>query len=506
MSNAPSSSPVQVLPELPDELTRVQNQELRAFLENAVVPMHWVGRDGTILWANHAELDLLGYSPAEYIGHHVAEFHADPEVIQDILQRLCSDEELHGAPSRLKCKDGSIRDVRIFGNVLRRDGQVIHTRCFTIDATAETAAAETRERMAAIVENSDDAIVSKDLNGIVTSWNPAAERMFGYKAEEIIGKSITLIIPPELLTDETLIIGKVVRGERLRHFETVRVTKSGERLNISLTVSPLRDATGKIVGATKVARDVTDLKRAEQALRRAEKLAATGQLAATIAHEINNPMQSLTNLLSLLTFKSSLDETARQLCIQADDQLRRMAHITRQMLSFYRETATPVPLKVTEVLEEVLEILLPKMNSNRIRVERQYNISETIYAFPVEMRQLFVNLLDNAIAAVDSGGRIAVRVESARELRAPGRRGIRIVIADNGCGIPAHVRHRIYEPFITTKAERGTGLGLWVAKGIVVQHDGHIQVRSSTSPRHHGTVFSIFLPSETAQSTLGISA
>src|SRR5215471_15039686 len=134
-------------------------------------------------------------------------------------------------------------------------------------------------------------IASKDLNGIITSWNASAERMFGYKAEEIIGKSVITIIPPELHKDEDMILGKIRRGQRLEHFETVRVTKSGQRLEVSLTVSPIRDRAGKIIGAAKIVRDITERKLTEQALRRAEKLAATGQLAATIAHEINNPMQ-----------------------------------------------------------------------------------------------------------------------------------------------------------------------------------------------------------------------
>ena len=350
-------------------------------------------------------------------------------------------------------------------------------------------------KLAAIVESSDDGIVSKDLNGIVTSWNAAAERIFGYKAEEMIGHSILKLIPPELHKDEDMILGKIRRDERLEHFETVRMHKSGRRINVSITVSPVKDATGRVIGAAKIARDITGRIQTEQALRRTEKLAATGQLAASIAHEINNPMQALANLLSLISYKTSLDENTRNLCALADSELHRMAHITRQMLSFYRETAVPVPLKLTEVMEDVLDLYAQRLNSNGIKVERRYDLIAEVHAYPVEMRQLFANLIGNAIEAIEARGRIVIHLAAGREWRGS-RQGVRITIADNGSGIPADARGRIFEPFFTTKAERGTGLGLWVAGGIVGKHSGSIRVHTSTRKGRHGTVFSIFLPLE----------
>lgn len=350
-------------------------------------------------------------------------------------------------------------------------------------------------KLAAIVESSDDGIVSKDLKGIVTSWNAAAERIFGYKAEEMIGHSILKIIPPELHPDEDMILGKISRGERLDHFETVRMHKSGRRIHVSITVSPIRDAAGRVIGAAKIARDITERVNTEQALRRTEKLAATGQLAASIAHEINNPMQALANLLSLISYKTSLDENTRNLCALADSELHRMAHITRQMLSFYRETAVPVPLKLTEVMEDVLDLFAQRLNSNGIKVERRYDLIPEVHAYPVEMRQLFANLIGNAIEAMETRGRIVIHLAAGREW-AGSRRGVRITIADNGSGISPDARERIFEPFFTTKAERGTGLGLWVASGIVSKHSGSIRVHTSFGKSRHGTVFSIFLPLE----------
>lgn len=357
---------------------------------------------------------------------------------------------------------------------------------------------EAAYKLAAIVESSEDAIASKDLNGIVTSWNASAERVFGYKAEEIVGKSITLVIPPDLLKDEEMILAKIRRGERVEHFETVRVTKSGKRIDVSLTVSPVKDADGRVVGAAKIVRDVTEHKQTEEALRRAEKMAATGQLAASIAHEINNPMQALTNLLALIGYKTSLDDNTRQLVSLANAEVSRMSHIARQMLSFYRESVVPVPVKIVEVLEDVIALFAMRMRSNEIKLERRYEFTGEIYGFAVELRQLIANLITNAMEAVAERGRIYIHVRPWHEKMKPERQGVRVLIADDGPGINSELRPRIFDPFFTTKSEKGTGLGLWVVKGIVAKHEGSIRIRSSTAPGYSGTAFSIFLPSQAA--------
>ena len=179
---------------------RRRKQDLTDFIENAAVALHWVGEDGTILWANKAELQTLGYSRDEYIGRNITEFHADEAVIDEILRRLKNGEELHGVEARLRCRDGSIRHVSINSSVYREDGRFIHTRCVTLDITEQKRLAEVHERLAAIVRSSDDAIISKDLNGFIRSWNPGAQRMFGYTAEEIVGKHISTLAVPERST------------------------------------------------------------------------------------------------------------------------------------------------------------------------------------------------------------------------------------------------------------------------------------------------------------------
>jgi PAS domain S-box-containing protein len=242
-------------------------RELRDFFDNASVGLHWVGPDGIILRVNQTELNMLGYTHEEYIGRHIAEFHADPPVISDILQRLTAGETLRNVEARMRCKDGSLKHVLIDSNVLWEDGRFVHTRCFTRDVTELKTAEEARARLAAIVTSSADAIISKTLDGIILTWNAGAERLFGYSAAEVIGRPITLLIPPDRRHEEKMILERVRRGERIEHFETVRVHKDGRRIDISLTVSPVRDAGGRIIAASKVARDITPRKQAEAELK-----------------------------------------------------------------------------------------------------------------------------------------------------------------------------------------------------------------------------------------------
>lgn len=238
-------------------------QELSDFFENASVGMHWVGPDGTILRVNRCELEMLGYSSEEYVGRNIADFHADREVIADILERLSDREVLTNYEAQLRCKDGSIRDVLITSSVLWDGDRFVHTRCFTTDVTERRQGERAARLLASIVETSDDAIVSKDLNSIVTSWNKGAERLFGYAAREMIGKSITLLIPAGRHNEESQIIERVRRGLSVEQYETVRQRKDGSLIDISLTVSPVRDDRGKVIGASKIARDITERKRAQ---------------------------------------------------------------------------------------------------------------------------------------------------------------------------------------------------------------------------------------------------
>ena len=193
---------------------------------------------------------------------------------------------------------------------------------------------EARLQLAAIVESSADAIISKDMNGKITHWNQGAARLYGYSSPEVVGKSIALLIPPERSDDFAEIMRKLGNGERIEHYETIRQRKDGTRIDVSLSVSPILDTGGKVVGAAAIAHDMSGRKQAEEALRKAEKLSATGRLAAAVAHEINNPLEALTNLVYLLQTNESLDSAAREHVHLAQEELRRATHVTRQMLAF----------------------------------------------------------------------------------------------------------------------------------------------------------------------------
>lgn len=243
---------------------------------------------------------------------------------------------------------------------------------------------------------------------------------------------------------------------------------------------------------------------AQEVLRESEKLAATGRLAATIAHEINNPLECLTNLLYLIESDKSLSETARGFASAAGQEVKRTAHITKQMLAFHRQSTTPVDISLSELLDSVVELYAPKIEQSGIKLQKQYDTAANVKAFPGELRQVFANLVGNAIEAIGQRGAVRLHTFASREWSNAGRYGVRVVIADNGVGISPENRKRLFQPFVTTKGEHGTGLGLWVSSGIVQKHEGSIRVHSSTRSGRSGTCFSIFLPEHISEA--GVAA
>jgi PAS domain S-box-containing protein len=276
---------------------REYEEDLGDFLEQAAIPMHCISADGRIEWANEAQLSLLGYTREEYIGHPIEKFHADSDNVASILQRLKDNDQTAKWETRLRCKDGSLRHVLITSNVHWRDGELRHVRCFTRDITERTLVDEVQQRLAAIVESSDDAMISKNLQGIILSWNGGAERIFGYRAEEVIGKHVSILAAPDRLDEIPNILGRIAQGDRVDHYVTKRKTKDGRVLSISLTVSPIRDSSGTIIGASKVARDITESERSREALREInEQLRRANsdlqQFAFSAAHDLQEPLRS----------------------------------------------------------------------------------------------------------------------------------------------------------------------------------------------------------------------
>ena len=238
----------------------------------------------------------------------------------------------------------------------------------------------------------------------------------------------------------------------------------------------------------------TERDRAIAVLRDNQRLITVGRLAASIAHEINNPLEAVTNLLYLLGEERELSASARGYIALAQRELARAGQIARQTLNFSRETAGPVAAHIDDLMEEVLSLYSRRIAEKDLRVEREYKLPEGEAVYPAEMRQIFSNLVTNAIEASHLRGRLRIRVRGARSWSDPGVRGIRVSIGDSGSGIEPAVQRRLGEPFFTTKGQRGTGLGLWVTRSIIERYGGEIQLRSSVAPERHGTVFSIFLP------------
>lgn len=237
-----------------------------------------------------------------------------------------------------------------------------------------------------------------------------------------------------------------------------------------------------------------ELDRLRSLLLENQRLVTTGRLAASIAHEINNPLEAVTNLLFLLGMETGLTPQGRNFLATAQSELARVAQISKQSLNFNRETPNPLPIEPCNLLEEVLALYNRHAKDKRIHIRREYRSGGTFTARPGEVRQVFSNLVANAIEATGTGGAIRVRVRAAHLWSDAGQQGIRVTIADTGSGIPASVRHRLGQPFFTTKGQHGTGIGLWLSQSIIQRYGGVLQLSSSTSAHHHGTVFSVFLP------------
>jgi PAS domain S-box-containing protein len=255
---------------------------------------------------------------------------------------------------------------------------------------------------------------------------------------------------------------------------------------------PLISPDGAFSGYIGCCIDITERKLAEDALVKSEKLAAMGRLAGTIAHEINNPLEAISNAFHLLRGHPSLDNEAKYYARLAEEELARVVHITKQTLSFYRESKQPTSVSLSALLDSVLELQCHAMKVNGINLERRYRNSGIIQGFPAELKQVFLNLVGNAIQAMKGGGRLRVRVEDRAQCT--GRHGVRISICDTGSGINPKYAKRIFEPFFTTKETKGTGLGLWISRGIIQKYEGTIRFRSMQIAAGNVTCFSVFIP------------
>ena len=432
--------------------------------------------------------------PEEIIGSPILrlippELHHEED---EILRQLRAGERIeHFETVRLR-KNGERFPVSLTISPVRdATGQVIGGSKILRDISDRKRMDESRFRLAAIVDSADDAIISKDLNGVIQTWNEGARRLFGYSTEEIVGRSILTLIPEHLRSEEDEILRKLRAGQRIDHYETVRMKKSGELFEVSVTISPIRNEKGNVTGASKIARDISDRKRMQRMLLESEKLAATGRMAAAIAHEINNPLESLMNLIFLARQNTPADGKAANYLNIAEQELERVSHIARQTLGYYRDDGRPVELHLHSLIENVLTVYNSRLIGSHITVETQFNDLQKILVCKGEMLQVFSNMIANAIDAMPGGGVLSI---STRKVIGSDGDGIQIFIRDTGVGIKTEYLPKVFDPFFTTKGSLGTGIGLWVARQLLERRGGRITIASSTEAAKSGTALNIFLP------------
>ena len=505
-----------------------------SFFEAVPDAMVAVNSDGEIVQVNSQTERLFGYTQGELIGqkvellvpiaqrvehhHHREHFHEHPQTRRmgaalDLRGRRKDGSEfpVEISLSPVKTETGmvvlsAIRDI----SDRKRIEEELHKAHAELRASKDRELLEQRNRLALIVDSSQDAIIGKDPNGTITHWNKGAEHIYGYTAEEVIGKPISILAPEDRPDEIPEILGKVRRGELVEYFETVRVRKDGQRLNVSISVSPIFDAKGEIVGASAIARDVTAQKRSEGLLRQAQKMEAVGRLAGGVAHDFNNILGIVTACCELLRGRIT-ENGVSQYINNIQEASKRGSALTRQLLAFSRRQMTLQPrlLDLNDSLKEVVKLLRPLMGDDVQIIVREGTDSAIIEADPSQLDQVVLNIAVNARDAMPKGGKLILET-SIQEFDAglaerhpplkPGRY-VLLAISDTGCGMDAMTLSKIFDPFFTTKeVGRGTGLGLATVYGIVKHAGGHVLVYSEPS---RGTTFKVYLPA--ADHKLGLA-
>jgi PAS domain S-box-containing protein len=454
-------------------------------------------------WNRGAE-SLYGYTDAEMIGQSILRIFPEdcPEEEGEIVRRIAAGEHIREENTVRRRRDGVFVPVALTVWPLENEAhEIVGTVRIAHDITARERAERGTRHLAAIVESSADAIVSKDLNGIVTSWNVAAERMFGYTSDEMVGRSIRTIIPDDRQGEEENVLAHIRRGERVEHFETIRRRKDGSLLPVSLTVSPVRDRNGIVVGASKIARDISLLKEVEaersRLLRLAEENATLkDEFLATLSHELRTPLNAILGYVRMLR-SGMLAMDRRDKAIEIIERnATALTQIVEDVLDISRIVTGKMRLNVSkmnlvDVVQHAVDAVLPAAEAKGIRIHRAFDGDAVpILGDPDRLQQVIWNLMSNAVKFTPRGGHIDVRLERDHA-------HAEIVIRDSGMGISPSFLPFIFERFRQadagpTRERGGLGLGLGIARQLVEMHGGSIRAESEGNGQ--GATFIVELP------------
>jgi PAS domain S-box-containing protein len=453
--------------------------------------------NGNIISWNPGAQRIFGYTPEEAVGRHITLI-IPPDRTQEedlILSKIRKGERIDHFETIRRTKDGRLINISVTISPIRaQDGTIIGASKVARDVTELKKAERISAYLSAIIESSDDAIISKDLNGFITSWNRSAERIFGYKAEEVVGRHITIIIPAERMDEEDKILTTLKDGRRIEHFETVRRHRDGHPIYVSLTVSPIRDAAGHIIGASKVSRDITDRIRAEQELR--EMSRKKDEFLANMSHELRTPMNAVIGLANLLQTTEGMPDKARKFIATLKISADNLMDLINDLLDFTRigsdsfEIET-VEFDLAEQLQKALSVTSLKAREKNINLQVHYDpaLTHCLLGDPLRIHQILVNLLSNAIKFTERGSiEVNISCENAEKL------GIRV--SDTGIGIPEDKLDTIFDKFMQadssmTRRYGGSGLGLAITRSYIEKMGGSIEVRSELGV---GTTFLVTLP------------
>lgn len=463
---------------------------------------------GLALFYNEAYIPLIGDRHPSALGQPLLE--AFPEIhatYSPIAKRVLQGE-------RIQCTDLMYSYVRSgepqeswfdlsYSPIFGADGKPAGILAIGLETTARRQAQQARAkadmRVQRIMETEGVGMILFDAaKGVVLDANDVFLRMVGYDREDLAGNGLSWrdLTPPEWIAESEKQMERFHETGRVGPYEKEYFRKDGTRRWMLFAGRDLGDGT-----INEYAIDISDRKQAEKALLQSEKLAAVGRLAASIAHEINNPLEAVTNLLYLAQDSDSREEVA-SLLSTADHELRRVSVIANQTLRFHRQASLPQPVMVEDLVRTVLTIYEGRLHHSGIEVRLSFRAASPAVCLEGDIRQVLNNLIGNAIDAMSrSGGILTVRSQAVHDWRT-GRAGIAITVADTGAGIAKENVDRIFEPFFTTKGDSGTGLGLWISQEVTARHNGLLHLRSSVAQGRSGTVFRLFLPSAHPQLSL----